>query len=154
MRLTFAFIAVLALAAVVACGDDDGGAATATIALTDDKGSRAELTVELARTAEERGRGLMFREELAEDGGMLFVFPGETDAGFWMRDTPIPLSIAFIATDGAILDVQDMEPLSTELHSPGALYRYALEVNQGWFREHGFGAGDRVEIPEGVTAGE
>ena len=158
MRFAFAFATVLTAALAVACGgDDDGGVSTATIVLTDDGGSRQELTVELARTAEERSRGLRSREELSEDGGMLFVFPQDTEAGFWMKDTLIPLSIAFIAEDGAILDVQDMEALSEELHRPPQPYRYALEVNQGWFQEHGLGRGDRVEIPEsvsGATAGE
>ena len=150
--MRFAFATVLAAALAVACGgDDDGGVSTATIVLTNDGGSRQELTVELARTAEERSRGLMFREELPEDGGMLFVFPQDTEAGFWMKDTLIPLSIAFIAADGAILGVQEMEPLSTELHRPSVPYRYALEVNQGWFQEHGLGRGDRVEIPDSVS---
>ena len=155
MRFAFAFATVLAAALAVACGgDDDGGVSTATIVLTDDGGSRQELTVELARTPAERSRGLMSREELAEDGGMLFIFSGDTKAGFWMKDTLIPLSIAFIAADGTILDVQEMEPLSEDKHRPPAPYRYALEVNQGWFEEQGFGTGDRVEIPEEVTEGE
>ncbi len=152
MRPTFAFIAVLALAAVIACGGDNGGPATATIALTDDKGSHEELTVELARTAEERSRGLMFRQELPDDQGMLFVFPNDTTTGFWMKDTLISLSIAFIAADGVILDVQEMEPLSTVLHQSPSSYRYALEVNQGWFGRRGLGTGDRVELPEAVIA--
>ncbi len=59
----------------------------------------------------------------------------------------------FIAADGTILDIQEMEPFSLELHRPSEPYRYALEVIQGWFREHGFGLGDRVEVPEGVVAG-
>ncbi|MCH6555639.1 MAG: DUF192 domain-containing protein [Chloroflexi bacterium] len=158
MRFAFPFATVLAAALAVACGgDDDGGVSTATIVLTDDGGSRQELTVELARTPAERRRGLMSREELQEDGGMLFVFPQDTTTGFWMKDTLIPLSIAFIAEDGAILDVQDMEALSEERHRPPQPYRYALEVNQGWFQEHGLGPGDRVEIPDsvsGATAGE
>ena len=85
---------------------------------------------------------------------MLFIFSGDTEAGFWMKDTLIPLSIAFIAADGTILDVQEMEPLSEDKHRPPAPYRYALEVNQGWFEERGFGTGDRVEIPKEVTEGE
>ena len=134
-------------------GDDGGGTLpTATITLIDAAGERAELTVELARTAAERGRGLMFREEMAEERGMLFVFAQETKAGFWMKDTKIPLSIAFIAGDGLILETQDMEPLSAELHTPARAYRYALEVNQGWFERHGLGAGDRVEIPADAKA--
>ncbi len=151
VRSVFAFTAVLALAVAVACGGSDGGLATATVVLTDERGSREELTVELARTADERSRGLMFREELPEEQGMLFVFPNDTMTGFCMRDTSIPLSIAFIAADGLILDVQEMEPLSTELHQSPSPYRYALEAIQGWFGRHGFGAGDRVEVPEAVS---
>ncbi len=154
MRSVFAFAAVLALAAAVACGGGDGGPAGVTIVLTDGEGSREELAVELARTAGERSRGLMFREDLPEDRGMLFVFPNDTKTGFWMKDTLISLSIAFIAADGVILDVQEMEPLSTVLHRPPSSYRYALEVNQGWFGRHGLGTGDRVELPAAVTSGE
>ncbi len=155
MRSAIAFALVLALALAVACGGDssgDGGPATATIELVDGKGSREELTVELARTAAERSRGLMFRQELPEDRGMLFIYEEDTASGFWMKDTPIPLSIAFIAADGTILDMQDMEPFSLELHRPSEPYRYALEVNQGWFEEHGLAPGDGVEVPEAVTA--
>jgi uncharacterized membrane protein (UPF0127 family) len=152
VRPAFAVTAALALTVIVACGGGSGGPASVTIVLTDGEGSREELTVELARTAEERSRGLMFRQELPEDRGMLFVYEEDTNAGFWMKDTSIPLSIAFIAADGKILDIQDMEPLSLELHSPPGPYRYALEVNQGWFREHGLAPGDRMELPEEVVA--
>ena len=156
MLRPLALVTALAISLGLACGGGDGDA-TATIVVIGGEGEGVELTVELARTAGERSRGLMFRDELAEDGGMLFVYVEDTEAGFWMKDTLIPLSIAFIAADGTILDVQDMEPLSEELYRPPEPYRYALEVNQGWFREHGLGRGDRVEIPEGigaVTAGE
>jgi uncharacterized membrane protein (UPF0127 family) len=148
---------VLALVLAVACGggDSDGTAdddtlGTVTITFTGGDGARTELTVELARTAAERGRGLMFREVLPEERGMLFVFGHETKAGFWMKDTKIPLSIAFIASDGLILETQEMEALSEALHRPARAYSYALEVNQGWFERHGLGAGDRVEIPAEV----
>ncbi len=158
MRFAFAFATVLAAALAVACGgDDDGGFSTADIVVIGGEGEGVELTVELARTAGERNRGLMGREELPDNRGMLYVFPQDTEAAFWMKDTLIPLSIAFIAEDGAILDVQDMEALSEELHRSPQPHRYALEVNQGWFQEHGFEMGDRVEIPDsvsGATAGE
>ena len=158
MRVLLAFILTLLLALTVACGDggdgdSDGGDVTlptAAIKLIGATGQRAELTVELARASAERSRGLMFREELPEDRGMLFVFEGETNAGFWMKDTKIPLSIAFLTSDGLIQETQDMEPLSTALHRPAEAYSYALEVNQGWFGRHGLGAGDRVEIPADV----
>jgi len=156
VRPVLALLLPLLLALAVACGgggdskrgdDGDGTLSTATITLIDGAGNRTELTVELARTAAERSRGLMFRESLAEERGMLFVPGGETRTGFWMKDTKIPLSIAFIASDGTILETQDMEPLSQQLHRPAQPYRYALEVNQGWFERHGLGPGDRVEIP-------
>ncbi len=156
MLRPLALVMAFAIALGFACGGGDGNA-TATIVVIGGEGEGVELTVELARTAGERSRGLMFREELAEDGGMLFIYVEDTEAGFWMKDTLIPLSIAFIAADGAILDIQDMEPLSEDTHRPSEAYRYALEVNQGWFREHGLGRGDRVEIPDsvsGATAGE
>src|SRR5437870_10989922 len=96
-------------------------------------GVSASVRVEVADEPAEWERGLMFRTELAEDAGMLFVFPGDVDYAFWMQNTLIPLSIAFIAADGRIVDLQDMQPRSTELHVPAARYRYALEVNQGYF---------------------
>lgn len=154
MLRPLAIIAVLAISLGLACGGGDGDGTATIVVIGGDEGEGVELTVELARTAGERSRGLMLREELAEDGGMLFVFPGDTEAGFWMKDTLVSLSIAFIAEDGTILDIQDMEPLSEDKHRPPAPYRYALEVNQGWFEERGFGTGDRVEIPDGVTEGE
>lgn len=153
-RLPLLFAALLVLAA---CGGEDatgdptdsGRLPTAAIAVTDGD-NRAELTVELAVTTAERGRGLMFREELPQDRGMLFVYQEDTSSGFWMKDTLIPLSIAFIAADGTIIDIQDMEPLSTDLHHSPAPYRYALEVNQGWFDDHGFGPGATVELPDAL----
>ena len=151
MRRAFAFTIALAATLAIACGSGGDGFPTATIVLTDDGGSRQELTVELAQTAAERSRGLMGREELPEDRGMLFVFPQDTETAFWMKDTAIPLSIGFIAAGGVILDIQAMEPLSRELHRPPQPYRYALEVKQGWFERHGFESGDQVEIPDSVS---
>ncbi len=104
------------------------------------------LSLELARTAEERARGLMFREGLEADAGMLFVFEGPVLASFWMRNTLVPLSIAFLSEQGEVVDIQDMEPLSDELHTPPVHYWFALEVNRGWFTEHGVGVGDRLVL--------
>jgi hypothetical protein len=153
MRSALAIATALVLAAAAACGGGDGsGLPTTTIVVSDDEGARAELTVELARTPAEHSRGLMFRESLPEGHGMLFVFAEDTQTGFWMKDTSIALSIAFIAEDGTILDIEEMEPLSTEVHQPPGPYRYALEVNQGWFGRHGFGPGNRVKVPDSVQA--
>lgn len=106
-----------------------------------------KIRVEVARTEEEKARGLMFREALGKDDGMLFVYDREEALAFWMKNTPIPLSIAFIDKKGKIVDIQDMEPFSLQTHVSALPARYALEMNQGWFRRNGIGFGDVVEIP-------
>ena len=105
------------------------------------------FTVEIADSAESRSRGLMFRDRLDRQHGMLFVFDDDAPRSFWMRDTSIPLSIAFIRRDGTITEIYDMQPYSLEPVNSRAAVRYALEVNQGEFRELGIRAGDRVELP-------
>lgn len=107
-----------------------------------------ELVVEIADTPELRQRGLMHRRSLPENRGMLFVFDREEPRSFWMKNTRIPLSIAYIGTDGTIKSILDMEPFDLRSHPSGRSVRYALEVNQGYFERHGIGVGDRVEIPE------
>jgi len=109
-------------------------------------GDEARLAVEVVDTAEERRTGLMFRESLPENAGMLFVFEQDTQQGFWMKDTTIPLSIAFIDAGGTVIDIQDMRPLDLTLHSPPSPYRYAVEANQGWFARKGVAAGAIASI--------
>ena len=109
-------------------------------------GATASLRVEVADEPAEWARGLMFRTELAEDDGMLFAFPTDVGYPFWMQNTPLPLSIAFIAADGRILEIQDMQPQTTDFHTPAQRYRSALEVNQGYFARGGVKAGDRAEL--------
>ncbi len=87
----------------------------------------------------------MERTELAEDAGMLFVFDREVTDGFWMRNTLIPLSIAYIDSGGRIVDIQDMEPLDETPHPPASPYQYALEVNQGFFEARGIEIGNVLE---------
>ena len=93
--------------------------------------------VEVAATPQQRQRGLMGRTHLAADGGMLFVFEQPGRHCFWMRDTPLPLSIAFIDAAGRIADLADMQPRSDSLHCPTTEVRYALEVRQGEFQRRG-----------------
>lgn len=80
---------------------------------------------------------------------MLFVFQSDGRAAFWMKDTWIPLSIAFISSGGRIVDIEDMQPMTENLHQPAQIYRYALEVNQGFFRKNGVNVGDRVKLQLG-----
>ncbi len=103
-----------------------------------------EIRVEHAATPETLREGLMHRTTLAADAGMLFEL-GEPDIHcFWMKNTLIPLSIAFIGQDGRIVDIQDMQPQSLDPHCPAAPVTRALEMNQGWFARAGVRAGDRV----------
>lgn len=87
----------------------------------------------------------MFRQELAENDGMLFVFSEPTTICMWMQDTYIPLSVAFIDQDGVIVNIEDMEPLTTDLKCSQRLGRYALEMNQGWFARNDVLPGSRIE---------
>ncbi|MDQ3929272.1 MAG: DUF192 domain-containing protein, partial [Chloroflexota bacterium] len=119
----------------------------ATITLTNKAGEQFVMTVEIADTDEARGLGLMFRPSMDPDAGMLFDFGEDTNASFWMANTILPLSIAFIQADGTIIDIQDMQPLDTTSIGPNASYRYALETNQGYFRAHNLMPGDKVTLP-------
>ena len=114
-------------------------------------GERIPVQVEIADTEAERQTGLSGRTTLAEEAGMLFVFDQEQPLSFWMKDTLIPLSIAYISADGRIVDLQDMQPLDETPHPSAEPARYALEVNQGFFAERGVAVGDTVELPEQGT---
>lgn len=105
-----------------------------------------KITVEIADTQEVQEKGLMGRESLDEDRGMLFVYDRDSRKSFWMKNTKIPLSIAYIATDGTIREIYDMEPLSTRIVDSRYSVRYVLEVNQGAFQRHGIKEGDKVEF--------
>lgn len=101
--------------------------------------------VEVARTPAERARGLMERTRLPASGGMLFVFETADRHCFWMRNTPLPLSIAFIDASGRIVALADMAPRSDALHCPPSEVRYALEIAQGGFAARGIAPGARVD---------
>ena len=104
------------------------------------------IMVELATTSGERAVGLSNRDYLAPDDGMLFIFPSMSTSPFWMKDTYVPLDIAYLAADGTIQEIHLGEPLSTDLIHPSQPYRYTLEMNGGWFAANGFGPGDRVVL--------
>ena len=113
------------------------------------EGKVVEVEVEVADDTDEMARGLMGRTALAEDTGMLFVYPDERELSFWMKDTLIPLSIAFMDTDGRIVDIQDMKALDDEPphYTSAEPARYALEVNKGFFAERGVEVGDTARLP-------
>ena len=107
------------------------------------------FTVEVARTADEQQRGLMFRNKLGNRNGMLFAYKEYTKGAFWMKNTRIPLSIAFISDTGKILDIKNMTPYSEQTVAPAYSYLYALELNKGAFQEIGAQTGDYIQFPEG-----
>jgi uncharacterized membrane protein (UPF0127 family) len=107
----------------------------------------ALMKAELARTADQRERGLMFRKELKEGEGMLFVFEADQRLSFWMKNTSIPLSIAYLASDGTIRQILDLEPHSLEARGSERSVRYALEAPRGWFERAGAAVGDRIALP-------
>lgn len=112
-------------------------------------GARRTLTVEIAETPEQQQLGLMFREALPRTSGMVFVFPDEHRGGFWMKNTVVPLSIAFYDRSGRIVSILDMEPCREDpcpVYDPGVPYRGALEVNQGLFADWGVAVGDRIRL--------
>ncbi|MDR1443612.1 MAG: DUF192 domain-containing protein [Treponema sp.] len=107
-------------------------------------GTLVNLRAEIARTTEERQQGLMFRKSLADGQGMLFVFDRDQILSFYMRNTLIPLSIAYIRSDGGIAEILDMRPRDETSIRSSRSVRYALEVPQGWFDRAGIKAGDRL----------
>lgn len=102
------------------------------------------ITAEVAATDPARSRGLMFREKLAPNHGMLFVFDGKQIHCMWMRNTLIPLSVAFIDDDGTIANIEDMQPKTEVSHCAARPVRFALEMDKGWFAARGIKPGARI----------
>lgn len=172
MKRTIVLIMVILL--IAGCGGTDGGGggtsegdgatrsaegqgsasgasslAAGTVRIEASGGESVEVEVEIADDTEEMARGLMGRTALAEDAGMLFVYPNERELSFWMKDTLIPLSIAFMDDGGRIVDIQDMKALddAPPHYTSAEPARYALEVNKGFFDERGVEVGDRARLP-------
>src|SRR5688572_27639482 len=147
---------MLALAFLVAsCGGDDKpsgpppgnqGDGRTPLTFATKSGKKPTLYAEIAQTIPELNVGLSKRQSMPPDVGMLFVLPFR-GPGFWMKDTTIPLSVAFIAPCGDIVAIANMQPLSEQLHQADAEYKFGLEVNQGWFARNGIAIGDKVAIP-------
>lgn len=102
------------------------------------------LKVEVVTTPELLMKGLMFRKKMGKNDGMLFVYPDPGYHSMWMKNTLIPLSVAFIDGDGRILNIADMEPQTLDSHMAAGPARYAIETNRGWFAERRIKAGDKV----------
>ncbi|MCE5255226.1 MAG: DUF192 domain-containing protein [Spirochaetaceae bacterium] len=148
---------IFAIGSLVSCSEQSNNSGLpskpnpqlATVTL---KSGSVEVAVEVAKTEDEKNRGLMYRKSLAEGKGMLFVFDSDQKAAFWMKNTSLPLSLAYIASDGTITQILDLVPYSEEPRSSVRSVRYALEVPQGWFVKVGLKEGDKFEIPPLDTA--
>lgn len=160
----FSFVAlfVIVLGAIAFDGRNDGSPAPAPTATSvpadqvtvQQGGNTATVTVEIAATFNEREVGLMNRQSLLEDAGMLFLFPRDVQYGFWMKNTYVPLDIAFIDAAGTVVQVFAAKPLDETVLVPNKQYRYVLEVNQGWFQRHSLGAGAKVTLPPNLPPAE
>jgi uncharacterized membrane protein (UPF0127 family) len=144
-RRLAAAVALLAVALALATAAAAAPLPTATLTI-----NGVRITVEVATSPDERATGLMHRFSLQPDHGMLFVFERPEPLAFWMKNTFIPLSIAFIDTGGRIVNIEDMAPQTETTHWSRGPALYALEMRKGWFADKGIKAGDRVDGIPGV----
>jgi uncharacterized membrane protein (UPF0127 family) len=103
------------------------------------------IKAEVAANDAEREQGLMFREKMGPNEGMLFVFPAPASVCMWMKNTLLPLSVAFLDEHGKVVNIEDMKPQTLDSHCSGKLVRYALEMNQGWFKQKGIKPGNEID---------
>ncbi len=111
-----------------------------------------QLQVQVAQTSEQHATGLMYRTDMPQQEGMLFVFAAPSQQCFWMKNTLIPLTAAFLADDGTIVNLEDMQAQTTQSHCSAKPVRYVLEVNQGWFAKRGLKAGTKLSATLFQTA--
>jgi uncharacterized membrane protein (UPF0127 family) len=169
---------LLAAAVLLACGGGDRSQATQApaptaaptisadaplgtnlipLTFTNSAGAKVNVSVRVEGNEPAREHGLMNVLKLPDNLGDLFVWSDvapnrDVAVQFWMKDTLLPLSIAFISSDGHVLEEQDMQAETTTLHTPHQPYRFALEVNQGWFDRNGIPVGATVNLPEALSA--
>lgn len=108
------------------------------------QGNKWLIEVEVAATETARRQGLMFRQKMADNHGMLFIFAADEMQCMWMRNTLIPLSVAFLDSAARIVNIEDMAPLTYNIHCAQQPVRFALEMNQGWFSAHGINEGSGI----------
>lgn len=134
--------------ATLSCAADVKRLPARDLAIARADGSSVSLRAEVADDDAERTLGLMHRKEVRDGEGMLFVFESDRQLAFWMKNTLVPLSIAYAASDGRILEFHDMTPLSLAPVESSRAARYALEVPQGWFARVGVSVGDRLILED------
>lgn len=130
---------------LIACTNN--GLEKRNLTITKSDGTTILISAEIAKTNEDRARGYMERKKIPEGTGMLFVFERDQVLSFWMKNTPTPLSIAYIDSKGKIRDIFHMEPYCLDSIISTVSVRYALEVPQGWFEKNGIKKGDYLNLP-------
>jgi hypothetical protein len=134
--------ALAALLASLACSAQEGPQKLPAIRLN---AGIHNIQAEVARTPDQRATGLMFREKMGANDGMLFAFEEPATQCFWMKNTLLPLSAAFVADDGTIVNIEDMKPQALDSHCSTRPVRYVLEMNKGWFAKRGIKAGAKLQ---------
>jgi uncharacterized membrane protein (UPF0127 family) len=148
------FAVAMAIAGLVACSGTDSTRSRPPSTVSFD-GMDVVLYVDVANTPQEQEKGLMGVEKLPADEGMAFVFDGLTDSTFWMKDTPVPLSIAFVDGNGRVIGMRDMQPCEADpcpTYGIDEPYAVAIEANLGWFDQAGVEVGDHAELRVGAYA--
>ncbi|MBR5096970.1 MAG: DUF192 domain-containing protein [Treponema sp.] len=140
------FIVALLCAAADSCQKGNPKLKTKTLSIAAANGATVTLVAEIADTPQTREKGYMFRKNIPEGTGMLFVFEEDKVLRFWMKNTPSPLSIAYIDYKGQIKDIFDMKPYDLNDTTATGYVRYALEVPQGWFGRAGIKVGDKLRL--------
>lgn len=120
------------------------------VTITISSGENLRVIAEIADTSEERARGLMFRESVPEGTGMLFIFPGEVQSSFWMKDTPVSLDLLFIRGEQIVSIIENAVPYSEDLLTPDSTYTMVLEVPAGYAANRRVDVGNRVSVPPNI----
>ena len=151
MKRTLKILAAVAVAAVMhaAHADDEPQMTLPRVKLS---AGLHQVDAQVAQSTEQRTIGLMFRREMPQHEGMLFVFEQPTKQCFWMRNTLLPLTAAFVSDDGTIVNLEDMKPQTLDSHCSLKPVRYVLEMNQGWFAKKGIKAGAKLAGQPFATA--
>lgn len=143
-RRIFAFLFISTIFVLFSCGQKK--LETKDLEIKKASGQTVVINAELAKTEEEQMYGFMNRKNIPDGTGMLFIFKDDRIASFWMKNTPTPLSIAYIDYSGKIKDIFDMTPFSLATIVSTGYVRYALEVPQGWFEKNGIKVGDYLDL--------
>ena len=143
-RRIFAFLFISIIFVLFSCGQKK--LETKDLEIKKASGQTVVINAELAKTEEEQMYGFMNRKNIPDGTGMLFIFKDDRIASFWMKNTPTPLSIAYIDYSGKIKDIFDMTPFSLATIVSTGYVRYALEVPQGWFEKNGIKVGDYLDL--------